>query len=91
MLSQPTLPANPEEPLLCPPSRAPPVVGAGWRHRKNGASQLYRCNGCGRRFSPAGAGRLRTPPAAILEALCLPCQGQTFPEILLALRRRHRV
>ncbi len=75
----------------CPFCGAEGVVRAGRRKLAGGVRQVWRCGGCFRRFSSERKTTHRTQPAAILDAICMVCQGYSYDDVLFALRRKHRV
>ena len=75
----------------CPFCGEEAVVRAGRRKLAGGVRQVWRCTSCFRRFSSDRKTAHRIHPAAILDALCMVCQGYSYEDVLFALRRKHRV
>lgn len=75
----------------CPFCGSDSVVRAGRCKLVGGIRQIWRCAACFRRFSSDRKTAHRTHPAAILDPLCMVCQGYSYDDVLFALPRRQRV
>jgi transposase-like protein len=75
----------------CPTCDSEEISKAGLRKLKSGTRQLYRCSSCRRRFSSQRRSAKRTPGRAILDTLCMVCEGRTYADIAHAIRKKHRL
>jgi transposase-like protein len=81
-----------DAPEACPQCGSIRLQKAGTRKLKRGGQrQMYRCSDCFHRFSSRNRSGKNTHPEAILEALCLICQGVPYDVIIEKLRLQYRV
>ncbi len=77
---------------ICPKCGSDSIVRAGTRLLKSGIKkQLFRCNSCWSRFSSSEKHGKHTPGRAILKAICLTCEGCSYDEVCVAIKRLYGI